>query len=297
METAQNPQRFSALVSDTVARLQHCMQLINGENPSQIHATHGAEATAEPPAAEADGETDGAKKKAAAKRAKKNARRRNQPNAEEAPPPLVHLPSIVDPTDGRVELQQYAGEQQIGDVMRLIGGELSEPYSIYTYRYFINKWPYLCLLAFDTHEKKHVGVVVGKIDDDDPSVMRAGPPNAYIAMLAVDKSCRRMGIGTRLVTAVVSRMQELGCGQVVLETEVTNTNALNLYSRLGFIRERRYFRYYLSGTDAYRVKLYFSTPRISAHQQQQESVDEAEDEAEDGEDGNSPPPAYSERAE
>ncbi|KAI6228813.1 hypothetical protein M3Y99_01190300 [Aphelenchoides fujianensis] len=293
METAQNPQRFSALVSDTVARLQHCMQLINGENPSQIHATNDAEAPAEPPA-DADGEADGAKRKAAAKRAKKNARRRNQPTDEDAdaPPPLVHLPSILDPTDGRVELQQYAGEQQIGDVMRLIGGELSEPYSIYTYRYFINKWPYLCLLAFDTHEKKHVGVVVGKIDDDDPSVMRAGPPNAYIAMLAVDKSCRRMGIGTRLVTAVVSRMQELGCGQVVLETEVTNTNALNLYSRLGFIRERRYFRYYLSGTDAYRVKLYFSTPRISAHQQQ-ESVDEAEDE----EDGDSPPPAYSERAE
>ena len=45
--------------------------------------------------------------------------------------------------------------------------------------------------------------------------------------------------------------------QVVLETEVTNTNAMNLYSRLGFIREKRLFRYYLNGVDAFRLKLFF----------------------------------------
>lgn len=44
--------------------------------------------------------------------------------------------------------------------------------------------------------------------------------------------------------------------QIILETEVSNTKALNLYSRLGFIRERRLYRYYLNGSDAFRLAKY-----------------------------------------
>ena len=33
------------------------------------------------------------------------------------------------------------------DIMRLMKVDLSEPYSIYTYRYFIHKWPHLCFLV------------------------------------------------------------------------------------------------------------------------------------------------------
>ncbi len=43
--------------------------------------------------------------------------------------------------------------------------------------------------------------------------------------------------------------------QVVLEAEATNAGALRLYAGLGFIRDKRLSRYYLSGTDAYRLKL------------------------------------------
>lgn len=45
--------------------------------------------------------------------------------------------------------------------------------------------------------------------------------------------------------------------QVVLETEATNTGALNLYSKLGFSRNERLVRYYLNGVDAFRLKLWF----------------------------------------
>lgn len=45
--------------------------------------------------------------------------------------------------------------------------------------------------------------------------------------------------------------------KALLETEVTNHSALNLYSGLGFLREKRLFRYYLNGVDAYRLKLQF----------------------------------------
>lgn len=45
--------------------------------------------------------------------------------------------------------------------------------------------------------------------------------------------------------------------QVVLETEVTNGGALNLYTKLGFSRNERLIKYYLNGVDAFRLKLWF----------------------------------------
>lgn len=57
--------------------------------------------------------------------------------------------------------------------------------------------------------------------------------------------------------------------QVVLETEITNKAALKLYEKLGFVRDKRLFRYYLNGVDALRLKLWlrwFSSLR-SAHDQ------------------------------
>lgn len=44
---------------------------------------------------------------------------------------------------------------------------------------------------------------------------------------------------------------------MTLEAEVTNKGALALYGRLGFIRAKRLFRYYLNGVDAFRLKLLF----------------------------------------
>lgn len=44
--------------------------------------------------------------------------------------------------------------------------------------------------------------------------------------------------------------------QIVLETEITNTAAIKLYERLGFLRSKRLHRYYLNGNSAYRLVLY-----------------------------------------
>ncbi|XP_037250752.1 N-alpha-acetyltransferase 30 isoform X2 [Falco biarmicus] len=91
--------------------------------------------------------------------------------------------------DLTIRYVRYESELQMPDIMRLITKDLSEPYSIYTYRYFIHNWPQLCFL-------------------------------------------------------------------VVLETEITNKSALKLYENLGFVRDKRLFRYYLNGVDALRLKLW-----------------------------------------
>lgn len=48
---------------------------------------------------------------------------------------------------GNIDFIVYESEVQMPDIMRLITKDLSEPYSIYTYRYFIHNWPKLCFLV------------------------------------------------------------------------------------------------------------------------------------------------------
>lgn len=49
--------------------------------------------------------------------------------------------------DNDIQYVSYTSELQMPDIMKLIQKDLSEPYSIYTYRYFIHNWPKLCFLV------------------------------------------------------------------------------------------------------------------------------------------------------
>uniref|UniRef100_A0A7S1Z674 N-acetyltransferase domain-containing protein n=1 Tax=Trieres chinensis TaxID=1514140 RepID=A0A7S1Z674_TRICV len=256
-----------------------------------------------------------------------------------------------------IRFVDYRDESQLEAVMRLVGRDLSEPYSIFTYRYFLHQFPDLCILAVPDvtpdiggAPPEPIGCVVCKIDEeevagggiegsvsahgagvagDDNALARekpdvemadaadseggdgqaggedetSNPPpgsggegsttpsvvhltdatgdmdggdteagaaltrpttsstirrSGYMAMLAVDTSYRRSGIGTALVRRAVRRMQRRGCESVTLETEVSNEAAMRLYEdRLGFIREELLVRYYLNWGDAYRLRLWF----------------------------------------
>lgn len=67
-----------------------------------------------------------------------------QPPAEE----LARLDLSDSPGDNHgIRYVRYESELQMPWIMRLITKDLSEPYSIYTYRYFIHNWPQLCFLV------------------------------------------------------------------------------------------------------------------------------------------------------
>ncbi|CAD5178434.1 unnamed protein product [Musa acuminata subsp. malaccensis] len=155
--------------------------------------------------------------------------------------------AVFSPSE--IEYVSYGGEHHLPLIMGLVDDELSEPYSIFTYRYFVYLWPNLTFLAF--HKEKCVGTVVCKMGDHRNTF------RGYIAMLVVIKPYRGRGIATELVTRSIRVMMESGCDEVTLEAEVTNKGALALYGRLGFIRAKRLFRYYLNGVDAFRLKLLF----------------------------------------
>ncbi|KAI8033816.1 hypothetical protein M5D96_013400 [Drosophila gunungcola] len=163
----------------------------------------------------------------------------------EVTPTITAEPQLPEPAISADEIvyKEYEAEHQMHDIMRLIQAELSEPYSIYTYRYFIYNWPKLCFLA--SHDNQYVGAIVCKLD------MHMNVRRGYIAMLAVRKEYRKLKIGTTLA------MLADNADEVVLETEMRNEPALRLYENLGFVRDKRLFRYYLNGVDALRLKLWF----------------------------------------
>lgn len=157
---------------------------------------------------------------------------------------------VRDQETFRITYKVYESELELPSIMKLIQKDLSEPYSIYTYRYFIHNWPKLCYLAII--DNKCVGCIVCKLD-----IHRQLTKRGYIAMLAVDKDYRKLKIGTTLVQKAIRVMIANQADEVVLETEITNQPALKLYENLGFVRDKRLFHYYLNGVDALRLKLWF----------------------------------------
>ena len=152
---------------------------------------------------------------------------------------------------------------------------------VFTYRYFLHRFPELCILAVpkDSKDGEPIGCVVCKIDDEDedgcndlpndsyvnhdPLIVKGSSnvtkqrkiQTGYIAMLAVDTSYRRSGIGSALVQRAVVRMKNMGVQSVTLETEVKNKAAMKLYEeRFGFVREELLVRYYLNWGDACRLQ-------------------------------------------
>eukprot|EP01121_Diplochlamys_sp_Union-15-3_P001065 TRINITY_DN1092_c0_g1_i1.p1 TRINITY_DN1092_c0_g1~~TRINITY_DN1092_c0_g1_i1.p1 ORF type:complete len:191 (+),score=27.68 TRINITY_DN1092_c0_g1_i1:43-573(+) len=162
-------------------------------------------------------------------------------------------PEATDSTIKKPEIryEHYTKEEQMKPIMSLMEKDLSEPYCVYTYRYFINNWPKLCWLAMDGD--KCVGAVVCKLDYHKTKSFRG-----YIAMLAVDKDYRKLGIGSQLVIKAIEKMKEENGEEVTLETEITNKAALALYQNLGFVKDKRLLRYYLNGVDAFRLKLWLN---------------------------------------
>lgn len=125
----------------------------------------------------------------------------------------------------------YTDESMLGDIMRLVTRDLSEPYSVYTYRYFVQNCPRFCICAYSRSVEDHtkqsmIATIVCKLEGEGEAMQ------GYMAMLAVDKDYRKKGIGKALVTMVIDRMVEDGCKEVMLETEVCAT--LQLISRSEF---------------------------------------------------------------
>ncbi|RMZ89352.1 hypothetical protein DV736_g3418, partial [Chaetothyriales sp. CBS 134916] len=166
---------------------------------------------------------------------------RSDPGLQASAPGIVYVQYSLDKE-----------AEYLPQMRELISKDLSEPYSIYVYRYFLYQWAEFCFMAVDQHEgNKLVGVVICKLERH-----RGGPLRGYIAMLATRQEYRGRGIATTLVSKAIGLMIERDADEIALETEETNTAAMKLYEGLGFLRSKKLHRYYLNGNSAYRLLLY-----------------------------------------
>lgn len=124
--------------------------------------------------------------------------------------PAAVPPAATAPDDLRyIQYDSSRENEYVPAMRRLISKDLSEPYSIYVYRYFLYQWGDLCFLAMDGDEM--VGVVVSKLEPH-----HGGPLRGYIAMLAVREEYRGKGIATRLVRMAIDMMIEREADEVCL---------------------------------------------------------------------------------
>ena len=156
--------------------------------------------------------------------------------------------------DDNLVYKTYSGEPMLFPIMEMMKDALSEPYPIYTYRYFVEGWPDCTINCFDKKENnKFIASVVGNCEEKRMKNKKKG----YIAMLAVDPAYRKRGIGRKIVQLLIDVLiNEYQANEVVLETEVTNKAALGLYESLGFIRTKMYSNYYLNNNSAYKLKYF-----------------------------------------
>lgn len=184
----------------------------------------------------------------------------NEPPPAPAPTPttlpLSSIGKLIQTNPPNISYIQYSIAHEptyLPQMRSLISKDLSEPYSIYVYRYFLYQWPELCFFAIDTSTPHNdlVAVVICKLERH-----RGGPMRGYIAMLATRETHRGKGLAKTLVSKAIDLMTAQDADEIALETEETNTAAMKLYESLGFLRSKKLHRYYLNGNSAYRLLLY-----------------------------------------
>ncbi|BGP24660.1 peptide alpha-N-acetyltransferase [Rhodotorula toruloides] len=205
----------------------------------------------------------------------------NSGSPSRAPPNGLLSPTNARTVADEITYRAFRGEEDMDVLVELVDDELSEPYNLYTYRYFLDDWPHLCFFAYAGDLP--VGVIVCKqephtkssksvpMDDDEASAgaeQRRRPLNrGYLAMLSTRKGYRATHL-LRLSLSVMIRpppslLASLAsehpsrhpADEIVLETEADNDAALAFYAKMGFVREKRLYRFYLNGKDAYRLRL------------------------------------------
>ncbi|KAL7420368.1 N-alpha-acetyltransferase 30 [Cryptotrichosporon argae] len=157
---------------------------------------------------------------------------------------------VAGAADGGLYYRTFRSEDEdLPSIVRLCEEELSEP--LYTFRYFLVEW-YVFPSRTSTHA---IATIICKQD-----VHRDRASRGYIGMLSVDRGWRRRGIARQLVQLAIAEMTVRGAHEVALETEYNNAPSLALYGRLGFVREKRLYRFYSNGNDAFRLILPLGTP-------------------------------------
>jgi len=127
---------------------------------------------------------------------------------------------------------------------------LPENYTDYFFIDLYQRFPETFLVAEENGEV--VGYIMCRVELGFSNFGFSGlVKKGHIVSVAVLPQRRRKGMGQALVKEAMEGMRLYNARQCFLEVRVTNTEATNLYKKLGFQVTRTIQGYYADGEDAY----------------------------------------------
>ncbi len=134
---------------------------------------------------------------------------------------------------------------------------LPEHYSDYFYESLLVELPEAFLVA--EVDKKLVGYIMCKIEYGFSNFKKLGfVKKGHVVSVAVLPEHRRKGIGEGLVQESITGIKLKKSDELYLEVRCSNTEAVKLYEKLGFVIKQRLKAYYRDGEDAYLMAIEFS---------------------------------------
>lgn len=153
------------------------------------------------------------------------------------------------PSEGGFIIRR-AREEDLPRVIEINRRCLPEHYPEYFFRYHLDNWGeafFVAELGGDL-----VGYIMNRVERGLGNVRRGIVKRGHVISIAVLEGYRKRGIGYSLMVAGMNALKNVyDCKEVYLEVRVSNTPAIKLYEKLGFVRVRVIPSYYSDGEDAY----------------------------------------------
>lgn len=141
-------------------------------------------------------------------------------------------------------------------VMEINLKTLPEHYSDYFYESLLAELPEAFIIA--ELNGRHVGYVMCKTEYGFSNFKRLGfVKKGHVVSIAVLEEFRKMGIGKALVEESINGVKLKKCDEFYLEVRCSNTEAVRLYEKLGFVIKQQLNTYYRDGEDAFLMSIEF----------------------------------------
>ena len=143
-----------------------------------------------------------------------------------------------------------AEQSDLITVMEINLKTLPEHYSDYFYESLMAELPVAFLVA--EIGGKHVGYIMCKTEYGFSNFKKLGfVKKGHVVSIAVLDEHRRKGIGKVLAEEALFVVQSSKCDELYLEVRCSNTDAVRLYEKLGYVIRQSLRTYYRDGEDAY----------------------------------------------
>ena len=141
-------------------------------------------------------------------------------------------------------------------VMEINMKTLPEHYSDYFYESLLAELPESFLVA--EINSKLVGYIMCKIEYGFSNFKKLGfVKKGHVVSVAVLDEHRKKGIGRALIEESIIGIKYKRADELYLEVRCSNSDAVRLYEKIGFIVKQRLKAYYRDGEDAYLMTIEF----------------------------------------